>query len=60
MTRVDGKVYALKRIKIGGLDEKDKKNSLNEVRILASLSHQNIVGILGLREPTVTPSSTTA
>lgn len=36
-------MYALKRIKIGTLDEKDKKNTLNEVRILASLRHPNII-----------------
>ncbi len=40
----DKKIYALKQIKIAQLKEKDKKNSLNEIRILASLSHKNIIG----------------
>ena len=40
----DKKIYALKQIKISQLKEKDKKNSLNEIRILASLSHKNIIG----------------
>lgn len=32
------------RVKINGLDAKDRKNALNEVRILASLDHPQIVG----------------
>ena len=40
----DKKIYALKQIKISQLKEKDNKNSLNEIRILASLSHKNIIG----------------
>jgi NIMA (never in mitosis gene a)-related kinase len=31
-------------VKINGLDAKDRKNALNEVRILASLDHPQIVG----------------
>ena len=42
--KFDGKTYAMKRIKIVQLSEKEKKNSLNEIRILASLSHKNIIG----------------
>jgi NIMA (never in mitosis gene a)-related kinase len=40
----DGKVYAIKRVKISQLGTKERENALNEVRILASLSHQNIIG----------------
>ncbi len=40
----DKKIYAMKQVKIIGLSEKEKKNSFNEVRILASLSHKNIIG----------------
>ena len=36
-------MYALKRVKMGGLDNKDKLNTLNEVRILASLRHPHII-----------------
>ena len=39
----DGEFYALKRVKIDNLKEKDKMNALNEVRILASIRHPNIV-----------------
>ena len=39
----DGKVYALKKVKLLSLSEKEKQNSLNEVRILASLNHPNII-----------------
>jgi NIMA (never in mitosis gene a)-related kinase len=39
----DGKIYALKKCKIGKLKEKEKTNSLNEVRILASIKSSNIV-----------------
>ena len=40
----DKKVYAMKTVNIGKLDNKEKEAALNEVRILASLSHPNIVG----------------
>ena len=42
--KFDGKTYAMKRIKIAQLSNKEKENSLNEIRILASLSHKNIIG----------------
>lgn len=41
--RSDGKVYALKQVKLLALNEKEKQNALNEVRILASVQHQNVV-----------------
>jgi NIMA (never in mitosis gene a)-related kinase len=34
---VDGNVYALKKVKLLNLSEKEKLNALNEVRILASV-----------------------
>jgi NIMA (never in mitosis gene a)-related kinase len=40
----DGKLYAMKRVKISQLSTKERENALNEVRILASLSHSNIIG----------------
>lgn len=40
----DGQVYALKRVKMAGLSPKEKENALNEIRILASIHHPNIVG----------------
>ena len=40
----DGKIYAMKSVNIGKLDMKEKEAALNEVRILASLSHPNIIG----------------
>ena len=39
----DGKVYALKRVKIRKLDKREQKNTLNEIRILASINHPNVV-----------------
>lgn len=36
--------YALKRIKIGNLDKKDKENTLNEVRLLASIKNPYVIG----------------
>ena len=38
----DGKQYALKKVKMGKLSDKEKENALNEVRILASIVHTNI------------------
>lgn len=40
----DNAEYALKRVKLGNLSEKEKQNALNEVRILASIRHPNIIG----------------
>jgi len=40
----DGNVYALKRVKMGGLSAKEKENALNEIRILASVKHPNVIG----------------
>ena len=42
--KYDGKIYAMKRIKVAQLSDKDKENALNEIRILYSLSHKNIIG----------------
>ena len=39
----DNKIYAMKRVKIGRLSQKEKNNSFNEVRLLASLDHKNII-----------------
>ena len=40
----DGQVYALKRVKMGSLSAKEKENALNEIRILASVHHPNVIG----------------
>ena len=39
----DGQVYALKRVFLSKLTEKEKENALNEVRILASVNSENVV-----------------
>ena len=39
----DGKQYAMKRVKITQMNQKDRENALNEIRILASLNHPNII-----------------
>ena len=40
----DGAVYAMKKVKMGKLSAKEKENALNEVRILASVNHPNVIG----------------
>jgi NIMA (never in mitosis gene a)-related kinase len=35
--KLDGKVYALKKIKLDEMTAKEKNNQLNEVRVLASI-----------------------
>lgn len=40
----DDKIYALKKVKLGQLKAKEKSNALNEIRILASIDDENIVG----------------
>lgn len=39
----DGQVYALKKVLLQSLSKKEKENALNEVRILASVQHPNII-----------------
>lgn len=39
----DGQIYALKKVKIGTQSVKDKENAINEVRILSSINHPNVV-----------------
>jgi len=47
----DGCTYALKKvraaaikIKIGTLSQKERENAVNEIRILASIEHEHIIG----------------
>lgn len=40
----DGVEYALKKIKLLDLKDKEKENALNEIRLLASIRHPNIIG----------------
>ena len=39
----DGQEYAMKKVKLPSLSSKERENALNEVRILASINHKNIV-----------------
>ncbi len=39
----DYKIYALKKVSFSKLNPKEKENSLNEIRILASISNKNII-----------------
>jgi len=39
----DGNVYAMKKVKLDHLSEKERDNAINEVRILASVKHQNVI-----------------
>lgn len=40
----DQAVYAMKKVKMQKLSSKEKENALNEVRILASINHPNVIG----------------
>lgn len=42
--REDGEEYALKKVKIGSMKEKERENAVNEIRILASLDDEHIIG----------------
>ena len=39
----DNETYALKKVKMLNLTEKEKENALNEVRILASIEQPNVI-----------------
>tara|TARA_B110000285_G_C15115733_1_gene613935 strand:+ start:154 stop:654 length:501 start_codon:yes stop_codon:yes gene_type:complete len=36
--------YAMKKVKLMSLSTKEKENALNEIRILASVVHKNVIG----------------
>lgn len=40
----DNTLYAMKKVKMGKLSRNEKQNALNEVRILASVNHPNVIG----------------
>ena len=40
----DNNIYAMKRVTISGLGKKERENALNEIRLIASLNHKNIIG----------------
>ena len=41
--KLDNQIYALKKVKLLNLNEREKKNSLNEVRILASVKSNYVI-----------------
>ena len=41
--KTDSQIYALKKVKLLNLSEKEKLNALNEVRILASIRSPHII-----------------
>ncbi len=40
----DGQEYAMKKVKLYKLGKKEQENALNEIRILASVDHKNVIG----------------
>lgn len=44
MRKKDKKVYAMKCVVLGKVDKSEQESALNEIRILASLNHPNIIG----------------
>jgi len=52
--RKDSCIYALKRVSVTRLSDKDKGNALNEVRLLASIHHPNVISY---REAFIDPQS---
>ena len=41
--KADLKMYALKKVKLNNLTEKEKQNALNEIRILASIKSEHVI-----------------
>ena len=41
--KADQQIYALKQVKLQALNDKERSNALNEVRLLASVKHPNVV-----------------
>lgn len=42
--KIDGITYAMKSVPISSLSQKERESALNEVRLLASLQHPNVIG----------------
>ena len=42
--KADKKIYAIKTVILDKLNKKEQENSVNEVRILASVNHPNVIG----------------
>ena len=40
----DNEIYAMKKVKLMKITSKEKENALNEIRILASVNHKNVIG----------------
>lgn len=40
---IDNEIYAIKKVKLNNLNQHERENALNEVRILASIHHPNII-----------------
>lgn len=40
----DGQIYALKKVQLIPMPAKEISNAINEVRILASIKHPNVIG----------------
>lgn len=40
---LDDQIYALKKIKLDNMGKRDQESALNEVRLLASICHENII-----------------
>ena len=40
---IDENIYALKKVKLINLSEKERKNSLNEIRLLASIKSKFVI-----------------
>lgn len=51
---IDGEIYALKKVKLHHLSDKEKENAINEVRILESIKNRNIISY---KEAFIEPSS---
>ena len=41
--KADNREYALKKVRIDYLSEKERSNAINEVRILASVNNPNVI-----------------
>jgi len=44
LRKCDNTVYAMKKVKMHKLSSREKENALNEVRMLASINHVNVIG----------------
>jgi serine/threonine protein kinase len=50
LNNTTGQTVAIKRVSLGGMDEKEAKNVMSEVELLKRLDHPSVVKYMGMHK----------